>query len=259
MAEPFTTAQVDQFAEDGFLVVPNVVDQRRRDACLRAVNHWISTEFDRSEFDTYREQTFARPFTTAPETLALVTETAALGLAAALVGRPVLSPTDGQFALRFPVAPGTEPRAPVAHLDGLPAPSNGIPADGDIRLFSVLAGVLLSDMEAEGHGNFTVWPGSHVQMASWFAQNGTRFRDASVVFDAVAEIAKRRPPAAVCGRAGDLILAHSLLLHGSGRHTGPAIRYIAFFRLDTEARAGLGDSVFTDVWAEWETIRARRS
>ena len=120
--------------------------------------------------------------------------------------------------------------------------------------------MLLSDVEQEEHGNFMVWPGTHITMASWFAEHGTTVADVQVVYDAVAEIAAKGPaPVVVCGKAGDLLLAHYLLLHTGSRHTGPDIRYAAYFRLRSEDHETLGDAVYTDVWAEWDTIRARRS
>ncbi len=57
------------------------------------------------------------------------------------------------------------------------------------------------------------------------------------------------------GLAGDLIVAHYLLMHGVGSHGGPGIRYAMFFRLSSEDREELGDAVFTNPWAEWDAIR----
>ena len=53
-------------------------------------------------------------------------------------------------------------------------------------------------------------------------------------------------------------MAHSLLMHGVGRHQGPGIRYAVVFRLSAEGRDQLGDVVFTDPWAEWDAMREMR-
>jgi hypothetical protein len=74
-------------------------------------------------------------------------------------------------------------------------------------------------------------------------------RESAVVADGAAG------PVAVTGRAGDLILAHYLLLHSPGCHRGPGIRYAVFFRLSAEGRNQLGDEAFTDPWAEWDAMR----
>jgi hypothetical protein len=254
-ATSLSSAQVDQFVRDGFVVVPGVVDEERVGAALQAINHWLSTGFDRDRWATYDQRTFAPELTGDPQMLGLLCDTEGLALATSLVGRPLVTPSYVQLALRFPAAPGEPGRTPGAHIDGLPSSANGVPADGRIYGFTLLAGVLLSDLWDEGHGNLTVFPGTHRHMAAWFAENGTHFRDASVVYQANARIAaEQSSPVAVCGRAGDLVLAHYLLLHGVGRHAGPNIRYAAFFRLNSEDRESLGDRVFTDVWAEWPGV-----
>ncbi len=258
--ELFSGAQLDQFAAQGFIVVRGVVDRAPRDACVRAINHWLVSEYDPACFQTYHKQTYAPSVAYGRATLDLLTETPVLRLATALVGQPLAVPECGQLALRFPAAPGTVPRVPAPHIDGLPSPANGVVADGHLHGFSVLAMVLLSDLAEENHGNFMVWPGTHVSVAAWFAEHGTYFPDITAVHDAGAAIAAgASEPAIVCGHAGDLVLAHPLLLHSGGPNVGPDIRYAAFFRLHTKARAAFGDSVYTDVWAEWDTIRQHRS
>jgi hypothetical protein len=92
-------------------------------------------------------------------------------------------------------------------------------------------------------------------MAEWFAQHGTHVESGDDVSAVAARLASETSePVAICGRAGDLVLAHYLLLHCVGPHTGPGIRYMTFYRLYTEGRDALGDSVYTDPWAEWDAM-----
>ena len=56
-------------------------------------------------------------------------------------------------------------------------------------------------------------------------------------------------------QAGDLLLAHYLLLHAIGVNEGPNVRYAVFFRLEREDHDGFGDRAYTDVWAEWDAMR----
>ncbi len=155
------------------------------------------------------------------------------------------------------MTPGQPPGALGPHIDGIPTSLNGVPADGRIHGFTVLAGILLSDMDEPGHGNLTVWAGSHLAMARWFAEHGTRIPDPDAFIEAAARVAYgTAEPVAVTGRAGDLVLAHHLLVHSSGGHAGPGIRYAAYFRLSTAARDDLGDAVVTDPWAEWDAMRS---
>ena len=144
----------------------------------------------------------------------------------------------GQITLRFPVARGQPPNSLGPHLDGIPTPLNGVPTDGQIHNFTILAGVFLSDCPAGDHGNFTVWPGTHLETARWLRAHGTSVSDPDAFFAAIRNLAhetSRPMPLAV--HAGDLLLAHYLLLHSSGRHRGPNIRYAVFYRLQTQRHA----------------------
>ena len=248
------------FARDGYVVVPSVVNRTQVDAALQAINHWLDAGYDSTERPAYHARTFAPGLVADPLIMGLLLDSPAFDLAGALVGRPLGRPTDAQIALRFPVAPGTQPKGPWPHIDGVPSPHNGVPSDGRLHGFTLLAGVLLSDLPDPGHGNFTVWPSSHVAMARWLRQRASHpgrvddpddfFRESAAVAYDAAE------PVAVTGRAGDLVLAHYLLMHSVGSHQGPGIRYAVFFRLYAEGRDQLGYDVFTDPWAEWDAMRA---
>ncbi len=240
------------FARDGYVVIPNVVDADRVEGALRIANHWLDTGFDSTQRDSYHSKSFAPEHTGDPEMLGLLTDTPAFGLAEHLVGQSLAPPTNSQITMRFPAEPGRPPEPFGAHLDGLPTPLNGVPFDGRVHGFTALAAVLLSDCPAGEHGNFTVWPGTHLEMARWFRADGTRVPDVDAFVTAVRDLADATSePVSVVGRAGDLVLAHYLLLHGTGIHTGPHVRYVVFFRLKTPHYLDLGDAPLTDPWLEW--------
>jgi hypothetical protein len=186
----------------------------------------------------------------------LLTDNAGFDIATELVGAPLVRPKWSQIALRFPVPPGEAPRDAGAHLDGIPTADNGVPYDGRIHGFSLLAGVLLSDIPEAGHGNLTVWPGTHLAMSRWFAEHGNHVEDPNAFFQMNHRLAAEAgQPVAITGQAGDLVLAHYLLLHGVGGHAGPGIRYAVFYRLNTVDHDSLGDDVLTDPWAEWPAFK----
>jgi hypothetical protein len=250
-------AQRAEFEREGYVVVPGVVDRPRIDDVLQLLNSWLFSGFDSTQRLTYYAQSFAPELVTDPRILGLVTETGALDLAAALVGRPITVPERGQIALRFPVPPGNPPFVAGAHVDGVPTEFNAVPSDGRIHGFTVLAGLLLSDLPGPGQGNLTVWPRTHIAMAEWFREHGTTVEDPQSFFRATEAVAAATSePVMVTGHAGDLLLAHHLLAHANGAHTGPHVRYEVFFRLSTDVRDQLGDDVLTDPWAEWMAIRS---
>jgi hypothetical protein len=249
-------AQRAGFARDGYVVIPGIADRAHIDTALQLLNSWLFGGFDSTQRITYYAQTFAPELAADPRILGLLTETGALALAAQLVGRPIVMPDRAQIALRFPVPPGRPPFVAGAHVDGVPTEFNGVPSDGHIHGFTVLAGILLSDLSGPDQGNVTVWPRTHLAMADWFAEHGTEVTDPGAFDRATEEVAAATSePVALTGRAGDLLLAHHLLAHANGAHTGPNVRYEVFYRLSTDVRDDLGDAVLTDPWAEWAAFR----
>jgi len=240
------------FARDGYLVVPGVVGQPAVDAALQIINHWLDSEFESSRRHEYHGKSFAPEHVYDPEIVGLLTRSDGLAIAASLVGRPLVPPAFGQIALRFPVARGEAPVSFGPHLDGISTTLNGVPPDGQIRSFTALAGVCLSDCPSDEHGNFTVWPGSHLETARWMRAQGTSVPDPDAFLAAIQELADATStPLALRVRAGDLVLTHFLLLHGAGVHQGPGIRYAVFFRLSTEDHDEVAQKTLTNPWYEW--------
>src|SRR5678815_1227883 len=55
--------------------------------------------------------------------------------------------------------------------EGMDSPHNGVPF-GEIRNFTMLVGVFLSDVTGPYSGNFTVWPGTHTIFEEYFREHG---------------------------------------------------------------------------------------
>jgi hypothetical protein len=210
------------FARDGFVFVPGVVSGQSVAAARRAINNWFVNGFDSSELAVYAARSYAPELTASDEIVGLCTKSPVLDLATTLVGQPLLPPTNAQIALRFPAAPGA----------------------------AVLAGVFLSDVPAGAHGNFTVWPGTHTEMAAWFRCNGTTVSDPDPAY---SEASRLSPPPglALSARPGDVVFAHHLLVHAVGPHGGPDVRYAVFFRLRVRPWGDEDDRVLTNPWHEY--------
>jgi hypothetical protein len=237
---------VADFVRDGYVVVPGVVQRAAVERAKQRINNWIASGFDRGRWADYVRWGFAPEIATSPEILGLLNETPVRDIAESLVGQTLELLGDPQIALRFPLAPGEAPARVGCHVDGI--------SDNEVYSFTVLAGVLLSDLPIANGGNFTVWPGTHTVVAQWFQANGTRFEQSSVAYAGLGALGHTSEPRAVCGSAGDLILSHYLLLHGIGAHTGPDIRYTTYFRLRRVDHTDFGDAPLTDPWAEWDGV-----
>ena len=237
--------------DDGYLLVPGLVPRERVDAALKAINHSLGEEgIAKDQIWTLRAQTFCPELASAPEILDLYRATPVVELAEAAIGvGKVVTPTTGQIALRFPQRVA-EPKLPYPHIDGMPGPLNGVEA-GTLYHFSALAAVFLSDVSAPFQGNFTVWPGSHRVLETYFGAHGT-----GELIRGFPPI-EMAPPRQLIAKAGDVLLAHYQLAHNAAANVGPFVRYAVFFRLTHQDHDPTSTATLTDLWREWDGVRGR--
>jgi hypothetical protein len=101
------------------------------------------------------------------------------------------------------------PLPPEPHIDGLPTPLNGVPANVLVSNFTVLVGVFLSPVRSEFAGNFTVWPGSHHRLERHFREHGLE-----TLRNGMPDI-PLGPPLQLLAEPGDVVLCHYQLAMGS--------------------------------------------
>lgn len=155
----------------------------------------------------------------------------------------------GQIAIRQAHS-ANQPSAPVAHIDGIPTPHNGL-AGGDIQNFTALLGVFLTEVKSEYAGNFTVWPGSHLILEQYFREQGPA---------AVRQGMPAVPignPVQLLSKPGDVVLCHYELAHTAAVNTSDQDRIAIFFRLwfnDTRGpeQADRRWHNLTDIWHGWQ-------
>jgi Phytanoyl-CoA dioxygenase (PhyH) len=245
-----TAAQRQALLEDGYATIPDVVPAARRDAALRAINRSLGQGLPPSELPVFRSRSFCPELQREPVILDLLRATPAWSLAESLLGAGAVETVrSGQIALAFPQADPAGP--PCPHLDGLHTPTNGVPA-GEVRSFTLLAGIVLSDVAAAGAGNLTVWPGSHLLYETYFREQEPRS-----LLQGMPPVALP-PPVEVTARAGDVVLCHYQLAHAVGANTSPHVRYAVYFRLKSRGHDGRRWECLTDLWKEWPGLRERR-
>lgn len=240
--------QKKQFYETGYLQVPGVVPQVMVDAALHAINRSLGEGVAREDIATMRSQSYCTELQTDPVITDLLNATPAWKLAESLIGAGQFKPVHGgQIALRFPsnVDP---PPAPSPHLDGMHSPTNGVPF-GEIRNFTMLVGVLLSDLKAPFSGNFTVWPGTHHQYEQYFREHTPQ-----ALLNGMPPI-ELPEPVQITGHAGDIVLVHYELAHAAAINVSPHIRYAIFFRLVHVNHAEQKWESMTDIWLEYAGMR----
>ena len=247
---------------DGFLILRGAVEPERVERARRAINAHLGEHGMRPEdLPGFRTRTYCPDLRDTPPIGDLIRSPAVTEAIDSLIGLETIDlPAGGQIALRFPQPPDeakdAERRAAWErgqgyHIDGAPSPPdrtpNGVPP-GEVHNFAMLVGVLLNDQPTPYRGNFSVWPGSHLEAAAWFREHGTDDVTGGGNYPRVATAA----PLQVTGKAGDAVLAHHLLAHGIAPNLSGDVRYNCFFRLWPTARGRYNPAALTNPWAEWK-------
>lgn len=108
------------------------------------------------------------------------------------------------------------------HTDGL------WPPDSDrVARSEFLLGAILEDVPSLAHGAYVCWPGSHREAIEHLEARADD--DVADGFRSLPE--GRGSPMPILGRAGDIVVAHRLLRHGTAPRACPGVRRMAFFRL----------------------------
>jgi Phytanoyl-CoA dioxygenase (PhyH) len=240
-------AQERALVGEGYATIPALVPAPPVAAALKAINHSLGRGLPPEQMTTYRSRSFCPELQRERVILDLFHETPVRAAAESLLGR-IDEVRTGQIALAFPQM--EPPAPPYPHLDGLHTPTNGVPA-GEVRSFSLLAGVMLSDVESPGAGNLTVWAGSHRLYESYFREKGPR-----ALLEGMPPVTLP-DPVAVTGRKGDVVLCHYQLAHAVGANTSPDVRYAVYFRVKAKGHDGRRWECLTDLWKEWPGLRER--
>ena len=237
-------AQIDEFAERGFVLVPQVVPEAVLARAARRIDEIVAADppsAGKRGSHFYFLRTGDEPALLAP-----LTDGPAFGLAEQLAGAGTLKvPWQVQVALNIP---------PYSHRPGRPHidAADPEPTGGPIRgTFTLLAGILMTDQLTENTGNLWVWPGTHLTHAAYFREHGAH------LFCAYPPI-ELPEPEQVTGRAGDLLLAHYLLGHNiGGNDESERTRRALYFRLSAAGHESHRGEFLQDAWLDYEPIRSR--
>jgi len=243
------------FYEDGYLVLRGAVARLQVEAARKAVNHSLGYEgLPPDDLPRMRAQSYCASIQKQPVITGLFNDSPLFGLVESMLGEGNLLPvTRGQVALRFPGHGAQTTRRVGGHLDGVGAGINGIPKGEFTRGFCALVTVLLADVREPFCGNFTVYPGSHRTVEDFFKQAGPEvLREGGIV----GKLDLPREPVQITGQAGDAVISHHQIIHNAAPNHGPDIRYAAIFRPRHRLTEQIGTAAMTDIWREWDGVRA---
>lgn len=248
-----TKLQKREFYEQGYLKIEGAIPKLMLNDALRAINHSIGAMgIPPEELPRFRQTSYCQEVQKTPAITDLFNRSAVYRLIESLLGEGnVESVSTGQLALRFPEALGEDVSSRQrGHIDGLGTGLNGSQKGEYSRSFTGLCVVLLSDLPEGNSGNFTVWPKSHRVLEKHFQEHGHE-----VLSDGMPKVDLPEGPVQTTGKAGDVILAHHLLVHSAGLNDSPHIRYASIFRVHHKDRASIDKDAYTDMWREWPGVR----
>lgn len=236
--------QKQAFAEQGYVVAPQVVPRPLIEAARREIESRLASEpvpaGHAGPYMLFLTDPLPGPL------LALLSGSPALKTAESLIEPGKLEPPDHvQVSLNFPPFLH-RPGGP--HIDGLTPPE----ADGRPGTFTMLAGIFLTDQMGEDMGNLWVWPGSHHAVAAYLRERGPEALLSCAPYPPVA----LSEPRQVTGRAGDLLLAHYMLGHNIGGNRSGVTREAVYFRLRREGHRDRWQDAVRDPLLEFEAARA---
>jgi phytanoyl-CoA dioxygenase PhyH len=235
-------AQINEFTERGYIVVPQVVPGDVLAKATRRIDEVVAANPPAA--DKRGPHFYFLGTRDEPDLIAPLTRSPAFGLVEDLAGRGTLKvPWQVQVALNIP---------PYSHRPGRPHidAANTEPTDAPIRdTFTMLAGILMTDQVAENSGNLWVWPGTHLTHAEYFREHGPQMFCAYPPIDLPT-------PQQITGHAGDLLLAHYLLGHNiGGNYESEQTRKTLYFRISNVEHASRQEEFLQNTWLDYEPIR----
>jgi hypothetical protein len=242
-----TVEQLRSFAENGFLVVPGLVDPDRVRAANAAIDDLIVADPApgvHAGGHSYWNQTapaLVRPLLDPP------VWTVAKQLTGADLEPYVSAVHDVQVCV---TPPPLRHRPGAGHLDGF---NKG---EERPRTFTLLVGLILSDQTADDMGNLHAWPGSHRASADYARRHGVdAFVSAVLSNEAMPPVDFSGGSVQIHGAPGDVVFAHYLLAHNSGGNMSDVVRRTLYMRLRRAGHEDRWRTFLTDPWADFDGVR----
>jgi hypothetical protein len=233
-----------QLRRDGYARFPKLCPEPLVAAARKAIDRDLAANYDPARQIEYDHISYCPDLRRARSLMALLLRSGATAALDDAIGFDRLGYSNAQIALRK-AGNAAAPIPPEPHIDGLPTPHNGVPADALVVNFTALVGVFLSPVRSEFAGNFTVWPGSHHVLEGHFREHGP-----AALRNGMPDIALG-VPVQLLAEPGDVVLCNYQLAHAPAVNLSVHDRYAVYFRLwfkDIENRRW---DLMTDIWDGW--------
>lgn len=239
---------ISQFARDGALIKRGLVGPALTARASALITHWYRSSWERARLVDFTQRTFAPELGSHAATLALFAESGVADIVRELVGE--FAPVNTtQIQIRIPDADllHAQPEKSM-HVDGVACPHLD---QAELRTFSMLVGVLLSDITDPDGGALRYVPGGHLKMADWFRTDwhlGTTDQVPPHI-----DAARGTP---LLGECGDVLFMHHLVPHAVGRNRTSIPRVVAYFRVSHVEHATRRVEALRDPWLDYPPVAA---
>lgn len=220
----------ESLRRDGFVHLPQLVPSALIEAARAKIDENLAAHYDESKLVEYNNRSWCPELRAAPEILELLNNDAVLSILDTALGKHSYEASEAQIAIRK-AHNAPAPAKPVPHIDGIPTPHNGVEGT-ELKSFTALVGIFLTEVPVEFAGNFTVWPGSHTLLEKHFAERGK-----IALEQGMPNIALGNPVQLLC-KPGDVVFCHYELAHAAAVNTSDNDRIAIFFRLWFKDLAG---------------------
>ncbi len=239
----------EQFRRDGFTVFPQLLPPALIESARAKIADNLAGHYDESKLVEYNNRSWCPELCGSPEILHLLDNEAVLAILDAALGKRRYDNSEGQIAIRKAHNAGQQ-SAPLPHIDGIPTPHNGVEGT-ELKTFTALLGIFLTEVTVEFAGNFTVWPGSHKLLEKHFAEHGK-----SALKEGMPDIPLGNPVQLLC-KPGDAVLCHYQLAHAAAVNTSHNDRIAIYFRVWFKNIASPHAAVrrwrnLTHIWNGWQ-------
>jgi len=243
---------IDALHSQGYVLFPELIEKSVLQAARKRIDKDLAEHYDSTRQIEYDQRSYCPDLRGSREIMNLLENKSLDYVIDATVGLDRVGHDNGQIAIRK--ARNADKALPThAHIDGIPTPHNGVEG-AEIKPFTILIGIFLSEVSREFAGNFTVWPGSHLLLEQHFRERGP-----SALTEGMPHIPLGEPKQLLCS-PGDVVLCHYQLAHAAAVNVSENDRYAVFFRLwfheldahkSPNARAAAWDHL-TNIWLGWK-------
>ena len=188
--------------KQGFLHIASAVPTSLVRHARRVINHSLGAGIDRRDVVRINARSFCEELVEDPRLLRLATKPRAWSYVRSLVGdrrveRPQGVPDRPALSTARRNAPHVRCSTPGRLPHAVQRPSGRRCRDG----FTLLLGVMLSDVDEPLSGNFTVWPGTHLRLEQHFRDHGVQSLERGDVTTSGIRLPR---PVPITGKSGEV-------------------------------------------------------